>query len=252
MDTPTVIDGPLAMIEREAQAETDHAGMVRMARLMQFSDSTLPVGAFAFSNGLESAVQTGVVSDKDSLAQFVELVVRQSARMDGVALLHAVRAGRRGDYAAILAADQALWNRRVGQEQQLMISRMGKKLAELALKIGDFPRLASWLDDIKAGKTPGCFPVGQAMALAQLGASEAEAFVVHQYGVASMVLSAAVRLMRIDHIDTQTILFATQQRIAEDYEAVRERALDEMSVFAPVFDVLVAHHTKAHVRLFMN
>ncbi|MGE4334827.1 MAG: urease accessory protein UreF [Pigmentiphaga sp.] len=240
------------MTEQQVQADVDHAGMVRMARLMQFSDSTLPVGAFAFSNGLESAVQTEVVTDKHTLAQFVELVVRQAARMDGVALLHAMRAIRRDDYAGVLAADQALWNRRVGHEQQLMISRMGKKLAELALKIGDFPRLEAWLSDIKAGDTPGCFPVGQAIALAQLGASEAEAFVVHQYGVASMVLSAAVRLMRIDHIDTQTILFATQQRIADDYETVRGRTLDEMSVFAPVFDVLVAHHTKAHVRLFMN
>ncbi|MEN5297642.1 urease accessory UreF family protein [Brucella sp. TWI559] len=226
--------------------------MVLLARLLQFSDSTLPVGAFAFSNGLESALQTEVVTNSASLHQFVELVVRQAAHMDGIAFLHAHRAIVAGDYDSVLAADHEIWNRRVGEEQQMMLARMGKKFAELSLKISDFPQLERWLKDIKSGETPGCFPVGQALALAHMGADEKQAFVVNQYGVASMVLSAAVRLMRIDHLDTQRILFASQSRVESDYADVCGLALDEMSSFAPVFDVLVAHHTKTHVRLFMN
>lgn len=226
--------------------------MLRLARLLQFSDSTLPVGGFAFSNGLESAIQMGVVSDPASLRRFVETVLRQAGRMDGVALLHAHRAAVAGDPAAILAADAALWSRRVGEEQQMMLARMGRKFAELALKIGAFPELARWLAEIRAGRTPGCFPVGQAVGLARMGADEAEAFAVHHYSVAAMVLGAALRLMRIDHLETQRILFEVQERTEADYLAARDLALDEMSVFAPVFDVLVAHHVTAHVRLFMN
>lgn len=226
--------------------------MLQLARLLQFSDSTLPVGAFAFSNGLESAIQTGIVTDAASLRDYVDLVLRQAARMDGVALLHAHRAACAGDAQALRAADSALMARRVGEEQQLMLARMGRKLAELVLKITPCPLLDSFLADIKAGATPGCFPVGQAIALAHLGAGEAEAFVTHQYGVASMVLSAALRLMRIDHIDTQRILFGAQARVEADYLIARDLSLDEMSAFAPVFDVLVAHHTTTHVRLFMN
>lgn len=226
--------------------------MVLLARLLQFSDSTLPVGSFAFSNGLESALQTGIVTDTASLQQFVELVSRQAARMDGIALLHAHRSIRADDYNGVLAADQELWNRRVGEEQQLMLARMGKKFAELSIRIGDFPTAQKWLADIKAGNTPGCLPIGQALALAQMGADELQTFVVHQYGVASMVLSAATRLMRIDYLDTQRILFTVLQEVQKDYLSVQDLALDEMSSFAPVFDVLVAHHTKAHVRLFMN
>ena len=227
-------------------------GMVHLGRLLQFADSTLPIGFFAFSNGLESAVQTGVVADAASLRDFVEVVVRQSSRMDGIALLHAHRAAEAGDYDAIVAADRELWCRRVGEEQQLMLARTGRKFAELALKVGEFPVLARWLADIKSEATPGCFPVGQAIAFAHMGASESEAFVVHQYGIAAMILSAALRLMRIDHLDTQRILFGIQERVGDDYQAVRGLDLDEMSAFAPVFETLVAHHTTAHVRLFMN
>lgn len=240
------------MSEQNSKAKNSAQDMVLLARLLQFSDSTLPVGSFAFSNGLESAIQTEIVKDTESLQQFVELVVRQTANMDGIALLHAHRAICAGDYEAVKAADHELWNRRVGEEQQLMLSRMGKKFAELSLKISDFPPLKTWLDDIKSGETPGCFPIGQAIALAHLGADEKQCFVVHQYGVASMILSAAVRLMRIDHLDTQRILFAVQQRLEADYHDVAPLELDEMSSFAPVFDVLVAHHTNTHIRLFMN
>jgi urease accessory protein len=228
------------------------SGMVHLARLLQFSDSTLPIGSFAFSNGLESALQTGIVRDPDSLLAYVELILRQSARMDGIALLHAHRAARAGAYGAIVEIDRELYCRRVGEEQQMMLTRVGKKFAELVLKIMPSPDLSRWLDDIKADATPGCLPVGQALALAHMGVDEIEAFVMHQYAIASMILSAALRLMRIDHLDTQRILFTAQGRVADDYQAVRDLALDEMASFAPVFDVLVAHHTTTHVRLFMN
>lgn len=228
------------------------SGMAHLARLLQFSDSTLPIGSFAFSNGLESALQTGVVSDPDSLLRYVDLILRQTARMDGIALLHAHRAALADDYGEVLVADSELFCRRVGEEQQLMLTRVGKKFGELVLKIMPSPMLQRWLDAIRANETPGCLPIGQAIALAHMGVDEGEAFVMHQYGIASMILSAALRLMRIDHMETQRILFAAQGRVEGDYQAVRELSLDEMASFAPVFDVLVAHHTTTHVRLFMN
>ena len=226
--------------------------MLHLAHLMQFADSTLPIGSFAFSNGLESAVQTGIVSDPASLLSYVELILHQTARMDGVALLHAHRAARAGAYERVIEADRELMCRRVGEEQQLMLARMGRKLGELVMKISPSPLLERWLADIKAETTPGCFPIAQALAFAHMGADEAEAFVMHQYGVAAMILSAALRLMRIDHIDTQRILYTSQARVEDDYQVVQQLRLDEMASFAPIFDVLVAHHTTTHVRLFMN
>jgi urease accessory protein len=240
------------MRHAEPRALPAPRGMAHLARLLQFSDSTLPVGSFAFSNGLESALQTGIVTDADGLSRFVEFVLHQNARVDGVALLHAHRAALAEDYSGVVTADRELLCRRVGEEQQMMLTRMGKKLAELALRVSPSPMLERWLADIRSDATPGCLPIGQAITLAGLGADETEAFVVHQYGMASMILSAALRLMRIDHFETQRILFAAQGRVEDEYLAVRDLALDETAAFAPVFEVLVAHHTTVHVRLFMN
>ena len=235
-----------------ANAKWPSSAMTRLAHLLQFSDSTLPVGAFAFSQGLESAIQLGVVTDAASLKSYLALILRQAAHSDGIALLHAHRAACEGIYEKVREADQALWARRVGEEQQLMLARMGKKFAELALAIEPAPLLGRWLADVNRGETPGCFPVAQAIGFARLQASEAEAFTIHQYGLSSMILNAALRLMRIDHLTTQKILFEAQATVDGHYEAIRPLELDEMSSFAPVYDVIVAHHTRTHLRLFMN
>src|SRR5258706_358478 len=66
----------------------------RISRVLQFGDSLLPVGSFSFSNGLEAAIQLGVVHDLLSLGDFVRVVVEQAAPSDGVAVLAAFRAAR--------------------------------------------------------------------------------------------------------------------------------------------------------------
>lgn len=65
--------------------------------MMQFGDSMLPVGAFAFSNGLESAVQKGVVHDAETLRQYTHTALEQAAKGDAVAVVWGdARGPRRG------------------------------------------------------------------------------------------------------------------------------------------------------------
>ena len=68
-----------------------------------------------------------------------------------------------------------------------------------------------------------------------------------------MILSAALRLMRIGHVDTQRILFAQNADVEAAYlRAARGATLDDMATFAPLTDILAAVHVKSHVRMFMN
>lgn len=52
-------------------------------KLLQFGDSVFPVGAFSFSNGLETAVEQGAVHDRTTLQEFVRTVTRAAATGDG-------------------------------------------------------------------------------------------------------------------------------------------------------------------------
>jgi len=221
-------------------------------RILQFGDSTLPVGAFSFSNGVESAIQTGIVRDLATLEGFVRAAASQSAHLDGVALLAAHRAAAAQDLDGVMAADAAISLRRVGDEQRIMSTRMGKKLGELAAGLFGDALHAAWLTAITDGRTPGCYPIAHGLIFAAHGLPEEDAFAVHQYGVTQMMLGAALRLMRVDHLQTQKALFGINSGVHDLYLQVRDVPLGEMAGFAPVFDVLVAHHVGAHVRMFMN
>ena len=86
----------------------------------------------------------------------------------------------------------------------------------------------------------------------EAGLSLQDCVVVHQYGVSMAILSAALRLMKVDHFDTQRILFELNQDIGPDFVASSRKKLSDISAFTPVIDVLSAVHVKAHVRLFMS
>ena len=134
-----------------------------------------------------------------------------------------------------------------------MMVRMGRKLTELAYRFNpESTLLADWLERIKSGRTQGTYPACIAVALAEFGCNESDTFLVHQYGIASTVLNAALKLVRVDHLDTQRILFDINQAAAGDYFRVRDRSLDDMSNFAPMNDIFASIHVGSYVRLFMN
>ncbi|MFE5644430.1 urease accessory protein UreF [Rhodococcus sp. NPDC056516] len=224
----------------------------RAMRMMQFSDSMFPVGSFSFSNGLESAVTQGIVTDGPSLREFVLSAAHQGATCDGIAVLAAHRGATAGDFSAILAADHAVIERKLNEEARTMSTRMGKKLAELGGRLAGETLFNKWLAAIASGETPGTYPVGLGIAFAEMGSPEEDAFTVNQYGVAMTLLGAALRIVRVDHLATQEILFEVNQTAGREYDAVRDYGLDDMSNFAPMIDILAAVHVKAHVRMFMN
>lgn len=112
--------------------------------------------------------------------------------------------------------------------------------------------MAWWLAQIKSGDTPGTQPVTQAIVMAVQGIGEREVVVMHQYGIAMTILSAAMRLMRITHFETQHILFELNNDIETFCDIAACGDIEQMSSYVPVIDVLAAVHTKSFVRLFMN
>jgi len=223
-----------------------------LTRLLQFGDSMFPIGAFAFSGGLESAVQTRVVTGADTLLAYARTAVAQAASGDGIALVCAHRAASAGDLAALVTIDERVLARKLSGETRTMSLRMGKKAIELGAHVLCVPLVAAWRDRIDRGATPGTYPVALAVNFAAQGLAARDAFVVHQYGVAATILSAALRLMRISHFETQKMLHELGARVEVDYERAAAARLADMAGFAPLTEVLAAVHVQAHVRLFMN
>jgi len=231
---------------------TGPAAAAGLARMLQFGDSMFPIGGFAFSGGLESAIQKRVVTDADTLHAFARTAVEQAAAGDGIAVVWAHRAAAADDVAELVRIDERVYARKLSGETRTMSVRMGKKFAEMGAEVTGAPLLRTWRERIDTGDTPGCYPVALAVNFAVQGLPARDAFVVHQYGVATMILSAALRLMKISHVDTQRMLYQLNAVADAAYEVAARARLSDMAGFAPLTEILAAAHVKAHVRLFMN
>jgi urease accessory protein len=223
-----------------------------LARMLQFGDSMFPIGGFSFSCGLESAIHKGVVTDAATLHAFTRTAAEQAARGDGIALIAAHRAAAAGDIEALIRIDEQVYARKLSDEMRTMSVRMGKKFTEMGVQVIGAPLLCAWRECVETCVAPGCYPVALAVNFAVQGLPELGAFVVHQYGLAATILGAALRLMKISHVETQKILYELNGRSEAAYESAAAARLSDMSGYAPLTEILAAVHTKAHVRLFMN
>ena len=229
-----------------------HVTATHLARMLQFGDSVFPIGGFAFSGGLESAIQKGVVTDPATLLAFTRTAVELASRGDGIGLVCAHCAARAGDFDEVVRIDALIYARKLSGETRTMSVRMGRKFTEMGAHVTDSPQLRDWRERVISGTTHGCYPVALAVNFAAQGLSARDAFVVHQYGVASTILGAALRLMRVSHMDTQQMLYALNADVDSAFAIASEASLSDMAGFAPLAEILAAVHVKAHVRLFMN
>jgi urease accessory protein len=244
--------GPITHTAVENDGAGPRGSATFLARMLQFGDSMFPIGGFSFSSGLESAVQKGVVTDAATLHAFTRTAVEQAARGDGIALIAAHRAATTGDLDTLVRIDAQVYTRKLSDEARTMSVRMGKKFTEMGVQVIGAPLLSTWRDRIETSGTPGCYPVALAINFAVQHLPARQAFVVHQYGVAATILGAALRLMKISHVETQKILYELNALAEAAYESAAAARLSDMAGYAPLTEILAAVHTKAHVRLFMN
>ncbi len=222
------------------------------ARLVQLCDSALPVGGFSFSNTLESAVAVGLVHDAATLERYTHSLLRTALHTDGIVALMAYRARLAGDFGGIMEADREAVLCKLNSEARRMSERMGRKLAELACRIFPDPQMERWLGQVRQGRTAGSFAVAQGVMFAVCGCDERSLVAAHRYGVASVVLNAALRLLRVSHYDTQEILFRLAARAEEDYSGIAALTAGDIAAFAPQCDIMASLHEKGNQRLFMS
>lgn len=223
-----------------------------LLHLLQLSDSALPVGGFSFSNTLESAVARGVVSDAPSLEEYVRAALRVASTTDCVAARVAYEESLMGRLDMAVRADEELLLRKLNAEQRQMTLRMGRKLAELAEGVIGAELLVRWLAMIRSGEVSGTYAVTQGVVFAASGVGQRELFSSMLYGTASMMLNAALRLMRLTHHSTQQILYRLWEDVEPLYEHFSGLDLEDMYGFAPQIDLLSALHERGRSRMFMN
>ena len=104
--------------------------------LLQLASSALPVGAYSYSEGLETLVETSTIKDKQSLKHWLEQELGYGAiRLEAAVMVRAYQSAKIGDTAALGYWNKWLSAARETEELRSSSWQMGRSLIRLLLDL---------------------------------------------------------------------------------------------------------------------
>lgn len=216
---------------------------VALARLMTWLSPAFPVGAFAYSHGLERAIHDGWVRDRTSLTEWLEVLLeRGSAWNDAVVLAESWRrtaAGESIDEVSELAAAMS------GSRERHM---------ETTLQGGAFTdAMASWSGGAETGeKGPIAYPVAVGAATAHHGAGLENALTAYLHAFASNLVQACVRLVPLGQRDGVATLAALEPVVLRTARRAAASTLDDLGSCTVRADIVSMNHETQYSRVFRS
>ncbi len=218
---------------------------IALARLLQLASPALPVGAYSYSQGLEAAVEAGIVRDAASTKRWIEDVLELSvARMEAPVFLRLCEAWRAGDAAAAARWNALFLASRESAELRAETVQMGYSLTRLLAELGEGGGPGAW-EEVS-------FPAAFAHAVARWNIAPGDALVAYLWTWAENQVMAAVKTVPLGQTDGQKMLLALGGHLPE--VAARTAALDDEGLgnFAPGLALLSARHETQYSRLFRS
>jgi len=219
---------------------------------LRFVDTFFPSGGYAFSSGLEAAVQDGAVKNPDQFARYIEDLLRGGmSRREVLATKRANVAGTEGTIAPAFVIDRKLDATKLSRESRMASRQMGRQVIRVAAdQVKARPILSEYRDEVEAGRAPGHLAVTFGLTLGGCGWSPEETAAAFLYQTAVGFVSAAMRLSPLGQHEGQRILgewLPLIERISREVDSSAE-----MSSWSPIQDIYSMRHGSLEWRLFRS
>ena len=222
--------------------------------LLILGDSTLPIGSFAFSAGLESFLAhyrtPGTVG---TISEFIDYSIRNLAT-SSLPYIFALYS-RRKSAAELDDLYETTVLCTVAHRQS---TTQGKSLLYLLRKsLQDLVRQPLYLEptyeqDVRSGDAAGHYCIAWAYACLVCGVSLEDAVYVYQLNAVKAITSAAVRLGAIGPYQGQALLAAPslRQMFMEQMDKSRHVQIDNVAYTWPMLDIWQARQDLLYSRIF--
>ena len=251
MITPTITGMTTATPTDPGAAPADPAtaggGDAALLSLIWLASPALPVGGFSYSEGLEAAVDAGLVTDADSAAAWLADQLHLAlARADLAVVAQALAAARADDLPRLRALDDWVLRTRETRELRLQSEQMGRSLVEWMKPLQ--PQRAAQAQSIG----PLTYPVAYALAAADNGAAPRDLALAFAFGWAENMMQAAIKSVPLGQTAGQRIL----ARLAREIPLAVDTALSlddaGRQSFSPMLAIFSARHEHQYSRLFRS
>jgi len=218
-----------------------------LLRLLQLASPALPIGAYAYSQGLEWAVEAGWVSDEKSLAAWLnDLLDHTFVGVDLPLLARLYDAARARDEEAQLHWSRYLIAMRETRELVADDCDRGRALARLLRDLG-IRDATPWVDrdDVPLATVIAIAAVAWDLPL-DLTAQ------THAWGWLENQVLAGVKLIPLGQVAGQRLLLSLTPHLPDICRRGLSRSDDEIGGMLPIVALASSRHETQYTRLFRS
>ncbi len=219
-------------------------------RLTAWLSPGYPVGAYAYSHGLEWAVEAGDIRDEASLTAWLgDVCADGSLRNDLILAAHAHRAAQAGDGEALAALNDLALSLAPSRELHLETSQQGRSFLDATLGAWPCAPLAAL-----AERLPGPLAYPVAVGTAAGAHAMAAAPVLATYGLAFVqnLVSAALRAAPVGQAAGTRIVAALAPRLVALASDAGSADLDALGSATFRLDLGSFRHETQYSRIFRS
>ena len=227
----------------------------QLLSVLQFCDSTFPIGAFTLSNGLETQVQKGYLKTaadlKDWCLDYLKLLPYNEL---GAAVLAWRAADSERD---IQRLDSIASCARGPRELREGSRKLCLRLIRMQERITNNPHLDHYAALIKEKKAYGSFGVAAGLLIRDIltgdqGTDTKEIFCIFCYSLLSPMVTNAVKLVPLSQMDGQRVLYELFPCIENAVEAAFLVSSEELGFSGAGFDICSMEHEVLYSRVYIS
>ncbi|WP_353192495.1 urease accessory protein UreF [Pandoraea pnomenusa] len=226
------------------------ASLQSLAALLHLASPALPIGAFSYSQGLEAAVEHGIIHDAPSAGQWI------ASQLDGVfttgelaLLARQWRHWQTGDVAALAHVNDWLLATREAAELRAETEQMGWSLTQLALSLEW--GTAGQRECLEAMR-PIALPTAFAFAALTHGAALADTLVAYAFSWLENQVAGALKAVPLGQLAAQRVIVGLRPCVVAAAERAMSLPDDRINTFSPGLAILASRHETQYSRLFRS
>ncbi|WP_434715463.1 urease accessory protein UreF [Paraburkholderia sp. A3RO-2L] len=224
--------------------------IAELTALLHLASPALPIGAFSYSQGLEAAIDAGLVANADDAAHWIAgglASVLAPGELPFIA--HQLERWRTHDADTLIEANEEFVASRESAELRRETSQMGWSLRQLCAQLewGDAARRAT-LECM----TPIAQPTAFAFAAFAHDASADATLAAYAFSWVENQVAAALKAVPLGQVAGQRIVVAMRPAIESAVARALATPPDALNTFAPQLGILSARHESQYSRLFRS
>ncbi|MDQ1811783.1 urease accessory protein UreF [Massilia sp. CCM 9210] len=216
-----------------------------LLHLLQFASPALPIGGYSYSQGLEAALEAGLVVDADSgrawIARYLDEVV---AQWDGPLFWRLLKAFEAHDDASVALWSERFLASRDSAEFRAETIQMGYSLTRLIAELG--------VADVAALGPEVALPTAFACAVDALGIPHEEALLAMLFSTVENQVLVCVKSVPLGQVAGQRMLLSLRGEIEQAARRAQTLGDDAMSNWSPGLSLLSMRHEAQHGRLYRS